>query len=64
MAVLNKLVTKLAKPVVDTVEEFLKTFNKKVYHGTQGSDVSGAFKHAHYLTVLSPAFSPAFTRSL
>ncbi len=43
MAVLNKLVTKLAKPVVDTVEEFLKTFNKKVYHGTQGSDVSGAF---------------------
>ena len=40
---INRLVKKLIQPTVDTVEEFLKTFNKKVYHGTQGADVSGAF---------------------
>ena len=39
----NRLVKKLIQPTVDTVEEFLKTFNKKVYHGTQGDDVRGAF---------------------
>ena len=40
---INRLVKKLIQPSVDTVEEFLKTFNKKVYHGTQGADTSGAF---------------------
>ena len=43
MGAINRLVKKLIQPSVDTVEEFLKTFNKKVYHGTQGADVSGAF---------------------
>ena len=28
---INRLVKKLIQPTVDTVEEFLKTFNKKVY---------------------------------
>ena len=43
MGAINKLVKKLIQPKVDTVEEFLKTFNKKVYHGTRGADTSGAF---------------------
>ena len=43
MGAINRLVQRLIQPKVDTVEEFLKTFNKKVYHGTQGADVSGAF---------------------
>ena len=37
----NRLVKKLIQPTVDTVEEFLKTFNKKVYHGTQGDGAFG-----------------------
>jgi hypothetical protein len=43
MGAINKLVQKLIQPKVDTVEEFLKTFNKKVYHGTRGAETSGSF---------------------